>query len=62
MDKIQDIRNKISENKAEVSNLFEWYAKDFGDLVTFLNKYSKVKIKSSVQPTILPYDWTLNEQ
>ncbi len=54
-------RNKISEKKAEVSNLFEWYAKDFGDLVEFLNKYSKVKINKGVQPTYMKYDWSLNE-
>lgn len=55
-------RNKISRDKAKVSNLFEWYAADFGDLVTFLNKYSEVQINPDVTPSIMAYDWSLNKQ
>jgi hypothetical protein len=52
--------NKISANKAEISNIFYWYADDF-KLVEFINKYSTVKITESTKITYLEYDWALNE-
>lgn len=55
-------RNKISANQAEISKIFKWYAEDFGDIITFLNKYSVTKIKAGVKPTYLAYDWSLNKQ
>lgn len=53
--------NMITPEKAEVSKIFEWYAVDFGDLITFVNKYSDVKIKSSAVVSYQDYDWSLNE-
>lgn len=53
--------NQLSENKAVVSKIFEWYAEDFGDLKSFLNKYSAVKIGDGVAITFNEYDWGLNE-
>lgn len=54
--------NKISPNAAQVSKIFKWYAQDFGDLISFLNRYSTVKIKPGAKVTYLEYDWSLNSQ
>lgn len=59
------IRNKLSLEKAEVSMLFKWYSMDFPkgtEFITFINKYSKVKVGTDAKVTNLNYDWKLNEQ
>ena len=52
--------NSISENSIVVSKIFEWYAADFGDLISFLNKYSSTKISPSAEKKFMEYDWSLN--
>ncbi len=57
--------NKISADKIEVSQIFNWYAKDFGGkskLISFLNKYASVKINSTASIQFIEYDWTLNNK
>lgn len=54
--------NKINSNKVQVSKIFEWYAGDFGNLIAFLNKYSKTKINANAQVSFLDYDWALNKK
>lgn len=56
-------RNKISENKVQLSKIFEWFQEDFtkeGDLINFLNQYSNVKINQKAKISYLKYDWSLN--
>jgi hypothetical protein len=53
--------NKLSEKKAEVSKIFEWYAADFGKLIDFLNKYAAAKVGVKAKVSYLEYDWGLNE-
>ncbi len=53
--------NILSEKKVQISKIFEWYSADFGDIVTYLNKYSEVEIKSNAKVTYLEYDWALND-
>jgi len=56
-------RNKISENKLELSKIFEWFKGDFtkkGSLIRFLNKYSTTKIDEKAKISFLKYDWSLN--
>ena len=53
--------NTISSSHIQVSKIFEWYAVDFGDLINYLNQYSKTKISSSARIEFLEYDWSLNE-
>ncbi len=53
--------NKISDGKAQVSKIFEWYGEDFGDLVSYLNKYSKTKIEEEAKITFMEYNWALNQ-
>lgn len=58
------LRNKISKDKIEISQLFDWFKTDFanGDsLIDFLNKYSKTKISKTAKVSYLKYVWTLNE-
>jgi len=52
--------NSISEGSATVSKIFKWYAEDFGDLKTFLNKYSTQKIGADTNIEYNEYDWSLN--
>jgi len=58
------LRNKISENKIQLSKIFQWYAKDFktaGSLIDFLNKYSEVTISKNAKKSYLKYNWNLNK-
>lgn len=52
--------NRISAGEAVVSKIFEWYAADFGDLRSFLNRYAKVQLKPGAAIRYQPYDWDLN--
>ena len=52
--------NTISSNSASLSKIFEWYASDFGDLVTFINKYSSQAMQSGASISYVDYDWALN--
>jgi hypothetical protein len=53
--------NTISAKSPKLSKIFEWYAKDFGNVTTFINKYSKVKISKSAKIKYNEYDWALNK-
>lgn len=52
--------NNISANKIQISKIFKWYADDFGNVIDYLNKYSKVKIEDDAKIDYLEYDWKLN--
>jgi len=52
--------NEISSNSAELSKLFEWYAKDFGDVKAYINKYLGVSIQDKTNLKFKEYDWALN--
>ena len=58
-------RNIITEDKIQVSKIFSWFSKDFkqngGDLISFLNKYSKTPISSKAKKSFVDYNWDLNE-
>jgi hypothetical protein len=53
--------NTLSAEKAQVSKIFEWYATDFGDLRTYLNKYAAVPLSADAAVVFGEYDWGLNE-
>lgn len=58
-------RNKISKNKVEISELFDWFTDDFsknGSVISYLNKYSDIQINADAQISYLNYDWSLNER
>lgn len=54
--------NQISAKSAKLSKIFEWYAKDFGNVKTYINKYSNTKLKSNAKITYNNYDWKLNKK
>jgi Protein of unknown function, DUF547 len=58
--------NKTQENQLKgkvlkISNIFNWYASDFGDVVAFLNKYAALPVYKNAKITYTTYDWSLNE-
>ncbi len=53
--------NQIGGSSATVSKIFEWYAVDFGDLITFLNKYSSTKLDAGASISYKDYNWSLNK-
>lgn len=56
--------NSISAEKAEISQIFEWYQEDFvkqGTLIAFLNKYSNTQINDDASMGYKEYNWNLNE-
>lgn len=57
-------KNKITASSGQISELFNWYKGDFtksGSLVSYINKYSKVKLNSNAKISHLTYDWSLNK-
>lgn len=64
---INSDENKISENKAELSSIFDWYEKDFkvndiDSVIEYINQYSDTKINPDATITYLEYNWGLNEK
>ena len=55
-------RNIITPSKVQISQIFEWYKDDFnrGDVVSFINKYSDVKISEIPKDGYITYNWDLN--
>lgn len=57
-------KNKITAKKAELSLLFSWFQEDFtttGTVISFVNRFSEIKVGSAAQVDYLPYSWQLNE-
>jgi hypothetical protein len=57
-------RNKIRADHAKLSQVFNWFRKDFvrnGTLIEFINQYSKIKIDKKATIGYLDYDWSLND-
>lgn len=56
---------RVNKNKVKVSQIFEWYPKDFKQdgkkLVDFINQYKTEKLPEKAKISYYPYDWTLNE-
>ena len=57
---------RVDKNKAKVSQIFEWYSKDFTkngqSLVEFINTYRSEKLPENTKISYYTYDWTLNER
>lgn len=52
---------QISGKTAKVSSLFDWYKKDFGNVISYINKYSKKDIPKKSKIAYLQYDWSFND-
>ncbi|MGB3547838.1 MAG: DUF547 domain-containing protein [Saprospiraceae bacterium] len=55
-----DRYNQITADAAEVSKVFDWYGKDFGNLRNYLNKYATTDLKQGAKIEYKEYDWALN--
>jgi len=53
--------NNVGGGNAEISKIFEWYAVDFGDITSYLNKYASTKVDAGTSVTYKEYNWALNE-
>ena len=55
---------KVNKNKAQISQIFEWYNEDFTKngqtLVEFINTYRINKLPANTEISFYTYDWTLN--
>jgi hypothetical protein len=58
---INSSRTVIEKGEIKVSKIFDWYGKDFGNIVNFVNKYAKTKADKTAKVTYLEYDWNLND-
>ncbi len=58
------MRNIITDQKINISQIFEWYKDDFnnGDVAAFINQYSDVKINKIPKDGYMTYNWSLNEK
>lgn len=57
-------RNKISENRIELSKIFKWFKKDFeqnSSLTDFLSKYLDITVLDKAKKSYLDYNWYLND-
>lgn len=52
--------NALSSDKLELSKIFEWYGEDFGDLVSFLQKYTTKTLSATAAKSFKDYNWGLN--
>ncbi len=54
---------KVSDNQVELSQIFNWYASDFGgksNVVSYINQYRQDPIEVSTEMSHYEYDWSLN--
>jgi peroxiredoxin len=58
---INSSANKLTANELSVSKIFDWYGKDFGNVVNFIAKYAKTKVSKTAKLNFNEYDWRLNE-
>lgn len=57
-------RNTITPNTIEISEIFNWFAKDFksnGFVIDFLNQYSDTQIAADAKKKYKEYNWSLNK-
>ncbi|MEQ9582814.1 MAG: DUF547 domain-containing protein [Arenibacter sp.] len=57
-------RNVLTKEKASLSEIFNWYKKDFtknGSLINYHNKYASQKLTADTKISYLKYNWGLNE-
>lgn len=56
---------KVTDGKAELSKIFEWYAKDFGgskaNVISFINEFRTEAIPANAKVSYYEYDWNLNK-
>ncbi|MDX2287183.1 MAG: DUF547 domain-containing protein [Bacteroidia bacterium] len=60
------LRNRISAERAEISEIFKWFSGDFqrdaGSVRAFVSRYAAAPPAEGVELAYLDYDWRLNGQ
>ncbi|WP_378178901.1 DUF547 domain-containing protein [Aquimarina sp. SS2-1] len=58
-------KNTITPYEVSVSKIFDWYRRDFkvngGDVISFINRYARIKIANQKEKGYKNYNWNLNE-
>jgi hypothetical protein len=57
-------RNRLGNEHLELSQIFNWYKKDFtedGTISEYIASYAQLSIRPGAKITYLKYDWNLNE-
>ena len=58
------LKNNINKSSVKISKIFKWFKTDFPKreaFITFLNRYSNIKILAQADVDYLNYNWGLNE-
>ncbi len=55
-------KNQLNSTQLKLSKIFEWYQEDFGNLQSFIKKYSTSSIDANASVGYLDYDWGLNKK
>lgn len=50
----------ITSSKIVLSSIFDWYKSDFGNIFTFLSKYSSAKVVNGAPISFATYNWSVN--
>lgn len=63
---VQDtLRNRITAEKADLSEIFKWFKNDFerdaGSVRAFINRYTAVPLGDKTDISYIDYDWRLND-
>lgn len=53
-------KNTFSKKEASISQIFDWYKEDFGDVWTFINKYHPLDYTPK-KTSYMEYSWDLNK-
>lgn len=59
-----ETKNKFDEDKAQVSKIFKWFAKDFkasGGVITFIKSHKDIHAINKSQLSYMTYNWGLND-
>lgn len=62
---INSAKNQLKAGNIKISKIFKWFSTDFetnGNVLDFINTYSKIKINSKEKIGYLDYNWSLNEK
>ncbi|MCB0555208.1 MAG: DUF547 domain-containing protein [Phaeodactylibacter sp.] len=59
------LRNQVSADKAEISQIFSWFSGDFkrdaGSVRDYINRYAEEKLRPEGKISYLDYNWSLND-
>jgi hypothetical protein len=52
--------NEIGQDQLVLSKIFEWYKEDFGNLQSYIEKYTSIKVNPKAKVKFQEYNWSLN--